>query len=55
MQIVLKNPVDGRVLKRLHIPDARFQLPGYSGRVQQKLDFTANFQSDRGELHIYDS
>jgi len=55
VQIVLKNPVDGRVLKRLHIPDARFSLPGYSGRVQQKLDFTAAFNSDRGELNIYDS
>lgn len=54
VQVVLKNPVDGRVLKRLHVPDARFSMPGYSGRVQQKLDFTANFQSDRGELHVYD-
>lgn len=55
VQIVLKNPANGRVLKRLHIPDARFSLPGYSGRVQQKLDFTAAFTSDRGELHVYDS
>jgi hypothetical protein len=54
VQIVLKNPINGRVLKRLHIPDARFSLPGYSGRVQQKLDFTAAFNSDRGELGIYD-
>lgn len=54
VQILLKNPVDGRVLKRLRIPDARFSLPGYSGRVQQKLDFTANYQSDLGSLEIYD-
>lgn len=54
VQVALKNPVDGRVLKRLHIPDARFSLPGYSGRVQQKLDFTADFQSDKGVLAVYD-
>jgi hypothetical protein len=55
LQIVLKNPIDGRVLKRLHVPDARFTLPGYSGRVQQKLDLTATFQSDTGAFMVYDS
>ena len=55
VQIVLKNPLDGRVLKRLHIPDARFSLPGYSGKVQQKLDLTAAFQSDTGAFMVYDS
>lgn len=54
VQVVLKNPVDGRVLKRIRIPDARFALPGYSGKVQQKLDFTASLQSDRGLLYVYD-
>lgn len=55
VQAVLKNPLDGRVLKRLHIPDARFSLPGYSGKVQTKLDLTAAFQSDTGVLVVYDS
>lgn len=55
VQIALKNPADGRVLKRLWIPDARFSLPGYSGRVQQKLDLQAAFQSDQGLLKILDS
>jgi len=54
VQIVVKNPIDGRPLKRLHIPDARFSLPGYSGRVQAKLEFTGAFTSDRGEFHVYD-
>lgn len=54
VQIVLKNPIDSRVLKRIHIPDARFSLPGYSAKVQAKLDFTAAYSSDRGELHVYD-
>lgn len=55
VQVVLKNPLDGRVLKRLHIPDARFALPGYSVKVQQKLDLTGTFQSDSGALMVYDS
>jgi hypothetical protein len=55
VQIALKDPATGRVLKRLHIPDARFSLPGYSGRVQQKLDLQASFQSDQGILKITDS
>ena len=55
VQIVLKNPIDGRVLKRLWCSDARFSLPGYSGKVQQKLDFTAAFQSDQGFLVVADS
>lgn len=55
LQIVAKNPLDGRVLKRLHVPDARFSLPGYSGKVQTKLDLTAAYQSDTGVLVVYDS
>lgn len=55
VQVVLKNPIDGRVLKRLHVPDARFSLPGYSVKVQQKLDLTAAFTSDTGALMVYDS
>lgn len=55
VQIALKDPATGRVLKRLHIPDARFSLPGYSGRVQQKLDLQAAFQSDQGLLLVSDS
>ena len=53
IQIALKNPADGRVLKRLHIPDARFSLAGYSARVQQRLDLQAPFQSDQGILYVY--
>lgn len=55
VQIALKDPATGRVLKRLHVPDARFSLPGYSARVQQKLDLQAAFQSDQGLLLISDS
>lgn len=55
VQIALKNPVNGRVIKRLWIPDARFSLPGYQARVQQKLDFTSAFQSDQGSLYVLDA
>lgn len=55
VQVAIKNPVDGRVLKRLHIPDARFNVPGYQGRVQQKLDLQSPFKSDTGTLFVYDN
>src|SRR6478735_2388949 len=55
LQIAIRNPADGRVLKRLHVPDARFTVPGYQGRVQQNTDLQAQFQSDQGLLYVYDS
>lgn len=55
LQVAIRNPADGRVLKRLHVPDARFTVPGYQGRVQQRLDLQAQFQSDQGLLYVYDS
>ena len=53
LDIVLYSPEDGSVLKTLYIEDARFTLPGYSGRVQQKLTVSINFESDQGNLKIY--
>ena len=55
VQVLLRNPLDGRVIKRLHVPDARFTLPGYSGRVQQKTDLSPQFRSDQGLLYVYDN
>ena len=43
----------GATLKTLYIPDARFELPGYEGRVQQKLDQTMSFDSDGGVLKVF--
>ncbi len=54
LDIVLKNPTDGSTLKRLHIPDARLTIPGYSPRVQQKLTVDMPFDSDGGTLIVYD-
>lgn len=53
IDIVLHSPTDGSVLKTLYIPDARLTVPGYSGRVQQKLTVTFNFESDTGVLKVY--
>jgi hypothetical protein len=53
MDIVLYSPTDGSVLKTLYVPDAKFTVPGFSGRVQQKLEVTFNFSSDSGSLRVY--
>jgi hypothetical protein len=53
LDIVLHSPTDGSVLKTLHVPDARFSIPGYSGRVQQKLTVTMSFESETGVLKVY--
>lgn len=49
---VLHSPQDGSILKSLVVPDARITVPAYSGRVQQKLDVTFNFESDTGQLQV---
>lgn len=53
LDIVLHSPTDGSVLKTLYVQDARFTVPGYSGRVQQKLTVSINFESDQGNLKVY--
>lgn len=42
----------GTVLKTLFIPDARFSIPGYEGRVSQKMTSTLSFVSDTGLLKV---
>ena len=46
LDIVIKHPDDDSILKRLNVPDARFTLPGFTGRVQQKSTVTVNYESD---------
>ena len=61
LRIELRNPESGgatgvaagTVLKTLYVPAARFTIPGYEGRVQQKYMATVNFESDDGVLEIY--
>lgn len=42
----------GAVLKTIFIPDARFTIPGYEGRVSQKLTSDVTYTSDKGLIHI---
>lgn len=61
LEIQLKNPESGGnttlnpgdVVKTLYVPDARFTIPGYEGRVQSKLDVTLEFESDTGVLEVF--
>jgi hypothetical protein len=61
IQVRLLNPesggtsahAPGTVLKTLYIPDARFTIPGYEGRVGQKLVNQLAFTSDRGVLAVF--
>lgn len=42
----------GTVLKTLFVPDARFVIPGYEGRVSQKMTSQLQFTSDKGILQV---
>ncbi|MGZ4745728.1 MAG: hypothetical protein ACXVYY_01460 [Oryzihumus sp.] len=53
VDVVLHHPDTGVALKTLHVPDARFTLPGFQGRVQQKLAMNVPFESDSGALRVY--
>ncbi len=53
LYIELHSPDDGTVLKSFYVPDARFNLPGYSGRVQQKLEVQMDWTSDTGDCTVY--
>jgi hypothetical protein len=61
LRVELRNPdsggtsavAAGTVLKTHYVPDARFTIPGYEGRVQQKYTATVNWESDTGVLETY--
>lgn len=61
LRIEIRNPESGgstavaagEVLKTHYIPSARFTMPGYEGRVQQKLSVTLNYESDDGVLETF--
>lgn len=54
LDLVIKHPESGTPLKRLHIPDARCTMPGFQGRVQQKLTIEVPFESDSGDLLVFE-
>lgn len=53
MEILIKHPDTGTVLKTLYTPDARFTVPGYSGQANSKLETSASWSSDSGVLLVY--
>ncbi len=61
LRIELRNPESGgttaaaagTVLKTHYVPDARFTMPGYEGRTQQKMTTTLNWESDTGVLETF--
>lgn len=53
VQVKLRNPDTGAVVKTLDIPDARFDVPAIQGKVQTKLEVTFKFTSDAGLLKVY--
>jgi len=55
LDVVIKDPDTGDVVKRIHVPDARFTVPGFTGQVQQKLTVDLPFESDEGTLLVYDA
>jgi hypothetical protein len=54
VKVEILDPDSGSVLKTVHVPDARFQVPGLAGRANQKLDTTFTFSSDGGIMGVYD-
>lgn len=53
MEIRINHPDTGNRVKTIYVPDARFQIPGFSGQVQQKLETTLPFTSDGGLMYVY--
>lgn len=54
LDIVIKDAeAGGTTLKRFHIPDARFSVPGYNPRVEQNITLSLEWASDTGAMTIY--
>lgn len=54
LDIIIKDGQNGGVtLKRFHIPDARFSVPGYNPRIQQNVTMSLEWESDTGAMTIY--
>lgn len=53
--ILLHSPDTGVVLKTLEVPDARFTLPGFSGKagLGSKMEVTFAFEGDSGDMTVY--
>ena len=53
MEIVVRHPDTGAVLKTLYLEDARFQPPAVPARANSTIEVTFPFTSDGGHLLVY--
>ncbi len=53
LDIIIRSPDTGDVLKTLFVEDARFLPPPIQGRVNQRIDLTLSFTSDGGNLSVF--
>lgn len=53
LEMRISHPDTGARLKTIYIPDARFNVPGYQGQVQSKMENTLNWTSDGGLMYVY--
>jgi hypothetical protein len=49
----LRHPDTGAILKTIYVPDARFTMPAFQGRVNQRHDVTIPYSSDAGLIYVY--
>ena len=54
LDIVILHPDTGDVIKRIHVDEARFTVPGYTGRVQTKTVVNVPLESDSGTVAVYE-
>ena len=53
IEMHVRHPDTGLRLKTIYVPDARFDLPGFNGQVDTRLENTLNWTSDSGQMLVY--
>jgi hypothetical protein len=53
LEIVIRHPDTGAVLKTLYLEDARFDPPPVPVRANSTIETTLPFNSDGGRLLVY--
>jgi hypothetical protein len=54
IEVRVSDPDSGERLKTFYVPDARFKVPSFENRVQQKAEPVFEWTSDGGVMEIYD-
>jgi hypothetical protein len=54
IEVRVSDPDSGERLKTFYVPDARFKVPSFETRVQQKAEPVFEWTSDGGVMEIYD-